>query len=114
MTESAYQIAMLVYLGSALLALVLFGWWLRHSLGPGRRCWLLLSGAALLMIPAFPHGGVETLAPALVVAAFQYLTTGELTQAAHALRPLGAGLAAALLVTLLLRFTLWRRRRPTQ
>lgn len=98
------------YLLAALLALVLLGWWLRHRWGPGRRCLLLLSGAALLLIPAYPHGNVTTLAPALVVAAFQVLTTGDVAQASHALRPLAAGLVAAVLLTVLLRLTLWRRR----
>lgn len=110
MTETAYQLALGVYLGAALLALILFGWWLRRSWGPGRRCLLLLCGAALLLIPAYPHGDAETLAPALVVAAFQILTSGELQSAAHALRPLAAGLLVAVVVTLLLRLTLWRKR----
>lgn len=113
MTAETYPVALGAYLASALLALLLFGWWLRHVWGPGRRCLLLLCGAALLLTPAFPHGGVETLAPALVVAAFQFFTTGELESAAHALRPLGAALLAALLVTALLRLTLWRKRPAT-
>ncbi|GAB3313919.1 hypothetical protein [Haliea atlantica] len=113
MTAEAYPIALGAYLGSALLALVLFGWWLRGCWGPGRRCLLLLCGAALLLTPAFPHGGVDTLAPALVVAAFQFFTSGELASATHALRPLAAALLAAVIITALLRLTLWRTRAET-
>lgn len=113
MTATAYQLALALYLGSALLALILFGWWLRDCWGPAWRCLLLLCGAALLLIPAFPHAEADTLAPALVVAAFQVFTSGELGPAAHALRPLGAGLSAALVITLLLWLILWRKRSGT-
>lgn len=109
MTTTAYQIAMGTYLLAALLALILLGWWLRRRWGPGRRALLLLSGAAILLIPAYPHAGVDTLAPALVVTAFQVLTTGDVSEASHALRPLGVGLGAAVLLSALLRLTLWRR-----
>ena len=107
MTEQPdYLIATLVYLGTALLALVAMFWWLRRAW----RWLLLLAGAALLMTPAYPYEGVDTFAPALIVAAFQLLTAGP-EAAAHAVRPLVAALGLALVVTLLLRITVLRRAR---
>ena len=107
LTEASYHTAIYVYTGSALLALLLMAWWLRRRLSRGWRLFLVLAGAALLLTPAYPAEGVDTLAPALVVAAFQMLTDG-VDSAMHALRPLGAMLALALVLTLLLRFTLLR------
>lgn len=107
LTEVSYHTAIYVYTGSALLALLFMVWWLRRSWGRGWRLLLLLAGAALLLTPAYPQEGVDTLAPALVVAAFQILTDG-VDSAMHALRPLAAMLALALVLTLLLRFTLFR------
>lgn len=109
--ESSYNAALLVYTGSALFALLCMVWWLRRSWGPGWLLFLLLGGGALLLTPAYPGEGVDTLAPALVVAAFQILTEG-VEAAEHALRPLLAMLGLALLLTLLLRFTVFRSRRP--
>ena len=105
LTEVSYHTAIYAYTGSALLALLFMVWWLRRSWGRGWRLLLLLAGAALLLTPAYPQEGVDTLAPALVVAAFQILTDG-VDSAMHALRPLAAMLALALVLTLLLRFTL--------
>ena len=91
--QSDYLVATLVYLGSALCALGALFWWLR-------RRWS----------PAYPYEGVDTFAPALVVAAFQMLTAGP-EAAAHAVRPLAAALGLAMLLTLLLYFTVLRRAR---
>jgi phosphoglycerol transferase MdoB-like AlkP superfamily enzyme len=112
LTEVSYHTAIYVYTGSALLALLFMVWWLRRSWGRGWRLLLLLAGAALLLTPAYPQEGVDTLAPALVVAAFQILTDG-VDSAMHALRPLAAMLALALVLTLLLRFTLFRGSRKS-
>ncbi|HAN68349.1 MAG TPA: hypothetical protein DD808_01480 [Halieaceae bacterium] len=108
--QSDYLVATLVYLGAALCALGALFWWLRRRWSPLWRWVLLLAGAALLMTPAYPYEGVNTFAPALVVAAFQLLTAGP-EAAAHAVRPLAAALGLAMLLTLLLYFTVLRRAR---
>jgi hypothetical protein len=92
LTSSSYLLAMASYLGAGLLALLLLAWWLRAR--PLLACWLFFSGAAVLLLPAYPEPGMETLAPALVVAAFQ-LGTGGVDDAMHALRPLGLTLLIA-------------------
>jgi hypothetical protein len=114
LTEASYHTAIYVYAGAALLALLLLVWWLRRSWSRGWRLFLLLAGSALLLTPAYPQQGVDTLAPALVVAGFQMFTEG-VDNAMHALRPLGAMLALATVLTLLIRFTLLRGgSKPTQ
>ena len=108
--DQAYLTAMAVYAGAALLALAALFLWLRHSWTPVWRWLLLLTGLALLLTPAYPYEGVDTLAPALIVAAFQFLTAGP-EAAQHALRPLAAALTLALVLTLLLRITVLRKPR---
>lgn len=108
--DQSYLIAMGVYLGAALLAVGALFLWLRRSWTPVWRWLLLLTGLALLLTPAYPYEGVDTLAPALIVAAFQFLTAGP-EAAQHALRPLAAALVFALLLTLLLRITVLRKPR---
>ncbi len=108
--DQSYLLALAVYAGSALLALGALFYWLRRSWRPIWRWLLLLTGLALLLTPAYPYAGVDTLAPALVVAAFQLLTAGP-EAAQHALRPLAAALVVALVLTLLLRITFLRKPR---
>lgn len=108
--DQGYLIAIAVYAGSALLALGALFLWLRHSWTPVWRWLLLLTGLALLLTPAYPYQGVDTLAPALIVAAFQFLTAGP-EAAQHAVRPLAAALTLALVLTLLLRITVLRKPR---
>jgi len=107
LTEASYQSALYAYAGAAMLALLLMVFWLRRSWGRGWLLFLFLGGAALLLTPAYPQDGVDTLAPALIVASFQMLTEGP-DSAMHAIRPLGAMLALAVVLTLLIRFTLLR------
>ena len=76
LTEASYHTAIYAYTGAALVALLSLVWWLRRSWSRAWRLLLLLAGAALLLTPAYPQEGVDTLAPALVVAAFQILTDG--------------------------------------
>ena len=112
LTEESYLTAIVVYCGAALLALLLMLWWLRKSWRPA---WLALGffvGAALLLTPAFPEAGSDTLAPALIVAGFQLLTDG-VESAQHALRPLLFMLCLAVVLSLLLRFTVLRGRGVT-
>ena len=70
---------------------------------------MVLLVAALLLTPAYPREGVTTLAPALVVAAFQMLTEGP-DAAEHALRPLAMMCGLALGLSALLGLTVFRRR----
>ena len=107
LTGGSYQLAMATYLGAGALALLLLAWWLRRW--PLLASWLCCSGAAPLLLPAYPEPGMETMAPALVVAAFQFGTEG-LEAAMHALRPLGVALLAAQVPGLALGAWLRRRR----
>jgi hypothetical protein len=109
LSEQSYHIALAVYLGSALLALLLMAWWLRAYWRPAWINLLVLVGAALLLTPAYPEQGIATMAPALIVAAFQWLTVDQ-AAAEHALRPLLFMLGAALLLSLLLGLTVLRHR----
>lgn len=73
LTAESYWLAMLLYSGAALAALVvLHRYWL--ALLPVRLR-LLVSGvlAGLLLTPAYPTPGADTMAPALVVALFNLL-----------------------------------------
>lgn len=108
LNEDAYVTALWAYIGSAVLALLCTAWWLRRSWRPSWLTLLVLTGAALLLTPAFPEPGMNTLAPALIVAAFQLMTSGA-EAARHALLPLGVMVALAIVVTLLLRVFLFRR-----
>lgn len=112
LSESSYLAAIYVYTGSAGVFLLFLIWWMRRR-SAGVTALLVLLCAALLLTPAYPREGVATLAPALVVAGFQLFTEGY-EAAQHALRPLGFMCGLAVLLALLLRLTLFRRRRePT-
>jgi hypothetical protein len=111
LSESSYLTAMYAYIGAACALLLLLAWWLRRQWRGGPAALLVLLAAALLLTPAFPKEGVDTLAPALIVAGFQLLTEGY-PAAEHALRPLGFMAALAVGLALLLRLTLLRRRPP--
>lgn len=111
LSESSYMTAMTVYLGAAGLMLLCLLLWLRRRLHPAVTALLVLLAAALLLTPAYPRPEVSTLAPALVVAAFQWLTQGP-DAATHALRPLGFMVAVAVAVSCLIAlFTVWLRRK---
>lgn len=107
--ESSYTTAIYVYVGAACMALLCMLWWLRRTWRPGWLALFILVSAALLLTPAYPQPGVPTMAPALVVAAFQMLTEG-VEAAQHALKPLGVMVALAVTLALLLRLTVFRRR----
>lgn len=108
--DQGYLTALAVYSGSAVLAVGALFLWLRRSWRPVWRWLLLFTGLALLLTPAYPYEGVDTLAPALIVATFQLLTAGP-EAAQHALRPLAVAVALALLLTLLLRIFVLRKPR---
>ena len=107
LSESSYLTALYVYIGAALATVLYLGWWLSRYWRAGTVTLCVLLAGALLLTPAYPREGVDTLAPALIVAAFQLLTEG-VDGAMHALRPLGVVCAAAVIVALLLRITLFR------
>jgi uncharacterized membrane protein len=64
--------------------------------------------AALLLTPAYPDPTITTFAPALIVALFESMING-VDAAQHAVKPLGFMLCLALVLSLLLRFTLFRK-----
>ena len=68
-------------------SLCYIGWWLGRHWRAGWVTLVVLLLAALLLTPAYPKEGVDTMAPALIVAAFQFMTAG-VEGARHALRPL--------------------------
>lgn len=108
LTETGYRMAMAVYLVAGLLTCLIGAGWLARR--PGWRLGWFLTGAALLLTPAFPSPGMDTMAPASIVAGFQLATAG-VEPAMHALRPLALALAIAWLLTLLAAAVLWQRRR---
>jgi Na+/melibiose symporter-like transporter len=110
LNDSSYFTAICIYVGSAAVFIMYVGWWLGRHWRAGWVTLVVLLLSALLLTPAYPKAGVHTMAPALVVAAFQYLTVG-LEGAMHALRPLMVMSASAVIITLLLSMTVFRRRR---
>lgn len=101
LTESGYLGGLLVYVLAALLALFLFQFWLLRSWRMRFRLLLLLPLAGLLLTPAYIEPEAQSMAPALVIAAFQSLTL-DVESAMHAIRPLvlftGVGFLLSLLI----------------
>jgi hypothetical protein len=108
LSESSYLTALYAYIGAGIAMMLYLAFWLRKYWSAGTVTLLVLLAGALLLTPAYPREGVTTFAPALIVAGFQWATEGQ-EAAGHALRPLGAALAVACVVSLLLRLTLFRR-----
>ena len=110
LTESSYLTAIYAYCGAALLVCLVLAWWLWRR---WRNFWVALVvtlSAALLLTPAFPQPGVDTMAPALIVAGFELFLNGP-EAAQHALKPLAVACGLAVLLAVLLRLTLLRPRR---
>lgn len=102
LTEGSYQSALWVYALAAIAALAMFNLWFLPRAARWRlRVALTLPLAALLLTPASIAPGADTLAPALVVAAFQWLGEGR-EAAIYALRLLGLSGAVALLLAVAL------------
>ena len=111
LTEESYLTAIYAYCGAAALICLLLAWWLWRR---WRNIWVALAvtlSAALLLTPAFPQPGVDTMAPALIVAGFELLLNGP-EAAEHAFKPLAVACGPALVLAILLRLTLLRPRRP--
>ncbi len=111
LSESSYLFAIYVYVGAACVMLLYLTWWLAGHWRAGWVALVVLLGAALLLTPAYPKEGVDTFAPAFIVAGFQLLTEG-FEAAGHALRPLGFMSALAVVLALLLGVTVLRGRGP--
>ena len=110
LSESSYLTALYVYCGAGILVVLCLAWWMGRR---WRNAWvamLVLLSAALLLTPAYPREGVDTMAPALIVAGFQLATEG-VESAQHALRPLGYTCGLAIGLAVLLRLTLMRPRK---
>lgn len=101
LTESSYLTAIYTYCGAAILFALLLAWWLGRRWSGGWTALLVLLSSALMLTPAFPQPGVETMAPALIVSVFEFLLNGP-EAARHALKPLfiACGLAVGLAVAL--------------
>jgi hypothetical protein len=107
LSESSYMTALYIYVGAALATMLYLSWWLSRHWRAGTVALFVLLAGALLLTPAYPKEGVETLAPALIVAAFQWLTEG-MEGAMHALRPLAFTCLVAVVLALLLRLSIFR------
>ena len=111
LSETSYQLAIACYVGAASLALLYMGWILARSWRPGWVSLVVLLGAVLLLTPAYPQEGVDTLAPALIVVAFQSLTEG-FEAAEHAWRSLLTLSGAAVFLSLLVGLFTRRKAQP--
>ena len=100
LTESAYLAGLAVYALAALAALWCFQRWFLGRRSLATRLLWVLPLAALLLTPAYTAPGADSMAPALIVAAFTTLTASA-AEAMHAWRPLGLITGAALGVALL-------------
>ncbi len=110
LTDSSYLTAICIYVGSAAIAIAYVGWWLSRHWRPSWVALVMLLMAALLLTPAYPKAGVQTMAPALIVVAFQFMTTG-VQGAVDALRPVVFMSGGAIIVALLLGMTVLRKPR---
>ena len=107
LTESSYLTAIYTYCGAAILVALLLAWWLGRRWPNGWTALIVLLSAALLLTPAFPQPGVETMAPALIVASFEFLLNGP-EAAQHAVKPLSIACGLAVVLALLLQITILR------
>ena len=110
LSEESYLTAIYAYTGAATLMLLCLAWWLGRSWRAGWAALAVLLAAALLLTPAYPKEGVSTMAPALIVAGFQLFTEGY-EASLHALRPLGMACGLAVVLAILLRFSILRPRK---
>jgi tellurite resistance protein TehA-like permease len=108
--EGSYLTAIYIYVGSASVLLMYLAWWLSRHWSPGWVALAVLLMAALLLTPAYPKVDADTVAPALIVATFEIMTTG-VEAADYALRPLMFAAGVAVVLALLLRMTVFRRRK---
>jgi hypothetical protein len=110
LTESSYHTAIYTYTGAACAIVLILGIWLRRHWRPVWVALVVLLGAALLLTPAYPREDAATLAPALIVAGFRFLTDDP-QAAGPALGALAFTSGVAVALALLLQVTLFRRHR---
>jgi len=101
LTEQSYMNAWLVYGLATAAALFVLNRWMRGSIGPTARIFVLSMLGGLALTPAHPDETVATWAPALIVAAFDFLTEGA-EAASRMVQPLLAGQAVAFSLAILL------------
>ena len=108
LSETSYLTAIYCYTGAAGIMLLYLAWWLRKHWSAAWVALVVLLGAALLLTPAYPGKEATTMAPALVVAAFQFMTDGP-EAARIALKPLAIMSGTAVVLAFLLGLTVFRR-----
>jgi hypothetical protein len=101
LTDQSYLTAWLVYIVATVVALLILNAWTANSVGVTLRSTVLLVLAALALAPSHPQVDGSDWAPAFFVAGFDLLTDG-LELAMRSLRSLLAGVALALVLSLLL------------
>jgi hypothetical protein len=89
--------------------LLYLAWWLSRHWTWTWVALVVLVAAVLLLMPAYPRAGATTLAPALIVAAFQFMTDGA-EVAIQTLRPAALLSGAAMVLVILLRFAVFRKK----
>ena len=111
LSESSYLTAIYAYVGAAIATVVYLTWILgrKWKWGAGWVTLVVLLSAALLLTPAYPDPSIKTFAPALIVAVFESLINGP-EAAQHAVKPLMYMTGLALILTVLLRLTVFRTR----
>ncbi len=112
LTESSYLTAIYIYCGAAVMVALLLAFWMIRRWPNFGVTLLVLLSAALLLTPAYPQPGVETMAPALIVLGFEFLLNGP-EAAQHAIKPLSIACGLAFVIALILRLTLLRPRKKT-
>lgn len=110
LSESSYLTAIYWYTGASCVVLLYMIWWLKRHWSSGAVALTVLLLAALMLTPAYPNSEVTTFAPALIVVIFETLINGP-EAAAHALKPLGIMLGIALGLAILLRLSVFRKKR---
>ncbi|KZX60193.1 hypothetical protein A3709_12925 [Halioglobus sp. HI00S01] len=110
LTEESYMLAIYAYIGAAAMVALILAWWLLRRWPNFWTLLIVMLSAALLLTPAYPQPGVETMAPALIVAGFELLLNGP-EAAQHAIKPLSIACAVALGAAVLLRLLVVRPRR---
>ena len=113
LTETSYRMAIYIYTGAAGILVLYIGWWLSRHWRPAWVCLVVLLLAALLLTPAYPGEGIGTMAPALVVLAFRFMSSG-LEGASYALRPLLFMCGMAIILTVLMKLVFFRRRKAAK
>lgn len=101
LSESSYLTGLWAYSVAGLLLALYLMWCMRRVLPRFLLLTLGFVSAAWLLTPAYPEAGVDTFAPAVIVAGFQLLTEG-VEAAQHAFKPLLASTSAAVVLALVM------------